>query len=65
LFHDFAAVDEDERFEIYKKIFTKVQEEAVFVVLYNKVDLMCYSDQLNVPTLPLEGQYSVSDFSWK
>ncbi|MGI5899610.1 MAG: ABC transporter substrate-binding protein [Christensenellales bacterium] len=58
------AIDEDERFEIYNTIFTKVQEEAVFIVLYNTICLYAYNDQLNVPQLPLEGDFYIYDFQW-
>jgi peptide/nickel transport system substrate-binding protein len=59
-----VAIDEDERFEIYNRIFTKVQEEAVFIVLYNTTCLYAYNDQLSVPQLPLEGDFYIFDFQW-
>ena len=59
------TIDEDARFQVYNEIFTKVQEEAVFVTLYNTEGLYAYSDQLNVPELPLEGTFKIYDFSWK
>jgi len=59
------TIDDDERKAIYHEIFTKVQEDVVFVCLYNSEILYAHSDKLNVPTLPLEGSYHVYDFSWK
>lgn len=58
------TVNEDERFKIYDEIFTIVQEECVFVSLYNTVCLYAYNSSLNVPELPLEGEYHLFDFSW-
>lgn len=59
-----AAVDEDARYDIYNKIFTKVQEDAVYVTLYNTVGLYAHSSNLKCPHFELEGRYYISDFSW-
>jgi len=59
------AVDENERFAIYNQIFTRVQEEAVFVVLYNTIGLYAHNDQLYVPEIPLDGTYHIFDCNWK
>lgn len=59
------AVDENARFAIYDEIFTRVQEEAVFVILFNTVGLYAYSNQLIVPVLALEGDYFIFDLNWK
>ncbi|MGI6642432.1 MAG: ABC transporter substrate-binding protein [Bacillota bacterium] len=59
------AVDEDERFEIYDKIFTKVQEDAVYIVLYNSIGLYAYNSNLQCHEFELEGAYHVREFSWK
>lgn len=58
------TLDEDARFEIYNAIFHQVQDEAVFVVLYNTVCLYAYNENLYVPQLPLEGNFKVFDFYW-
>lgn len=58
------AINEEARFEIYDEIFTRVQEEAVFVVLYNNTLLFAHSDELHVPKLPLEGAYRIYDMYW-
>ena len=60
-----AAIDEDERFEIYNKIFRKVQEDAVYIVLYNTLGLYGRSSDLKVPEFELEGRYFISEFSWQ
>lgn len=59
-----VAIDDDERFEIYNKIFTKVQEEAVYVVLYNKSLLYAHSSDLICPEFQLEGVLYLEEFSW-
>jgi peptide/nickel transport system substrate-binding protein len=58
------TVEDGARFEIYNQIFRQVQEEAVFVVLYNTVCLYAYNTKLFVPELPLEGRFYVFDFHW-
>ncbi|MDD4657774.1 MAG: ABC transporter substrate-binding protein [Eubacteriales bacterium] len=58
------TVDEDERFEIYNKIFTKVQEDAVYVILYNKELLYAHSAELKCHAFELEGHYDIHGFSW-
>lgn len=58
------TVDDDERLAIYDEIFTIVQDECVFVSLYNTICLYGYNSELNVPELPLEGHYYIYDFSW-
>ncbi len=59
-----SAINETERFEIYNKIFTKVQEQAVYVVLYNTVGLFAHSSDLKGMNFELEGRYYVYNFSW-
>lgn len=59
-----VTVDEAERTAIYEEIFTKIQDEAVYAVLYNPTMLFAANANLNVHTLPLEGIYFVYDFSW-
>ena len=59
-----AAVDDNERAAIYDKIFSLVQDQAVYAVLYNPVMLYAYSDKLTIHQLPLEGLYYVYYFHW-
>ena len=58
------TIDEDERAAVYDEIFTKVQEEAVYAVLYNPTMLYARNASLNIHTLPVEGVYYIYDFSW-
>lgn len=60
-----VASDPDERFEIYDRIFTKVQEDAVYVVLYNNNLLYAYSSDLQCHSFELEGDYYIHEFAWK
>jgi len=60
-----AAVDEDERFDIYDKIFTKAQEDAVYIALYNTIGLYAHSSDLKCPHFELEGRYFVREFTWQ
>ena len=60
-----ATINEKDREKIYIKIFTKVQDEAVYAVLYNPVELYAHNKDLKVPTFPLDGVYFLKDFSWK
>ncbi|MBI9048749.1 MAG: ABC transporter substrate-binding protein [Anaerolineaceae bacterium] len=59
-----AAVDENERYDIYNQIFTKVQEDAVYVIMYNTEGLYAHSDALTCHPFALEGRYYVYDFAW-
>lgn len=59
------TVDEDERVAIYEEIFTIVQDEAVYCVLFNPTMLFAYREGLNFGTLALEGYYYLQDFSWQ
>ena len=58
------TIDEDERAAVYDEIFTKVQEDAVYAVLYNPTMLYARNASLNIHTLPVEGNYFIYDFSW-
>ena len=61
-----ATIDEGERTAIYEKIFSKVQDEAVYAVLYNPELLYAHNAKLHVPAgFPLEGKFYISDFSWE
>ena len=58
------TVDEGERAELYNDIFSLIQEEAVYAVLYNPTMLFAHNSALTIPDLPLEGEYRVYDFHW-
>lgn len=59
-----VTVDEEERAAIYNDIFSLVQEEAVYAVMYNPIMLFAHNDQLSIHALPLEGDYFVYNFHW-
>ncbi|MEY8365557.1 ABC transporter substrate-binding protein [Anaerovoracaceae bacterium 41-7] len=59
-----TIIDDKDREALYVKLFTKVQEEAVYAILYNPGMLYAANANLNVHTLPLEGEYYFYDFSW-
>ena len=59
------TVDEDERTAIYEQIFTIVQDEAVYCVLFNPTMLFAYNESLDPGTIALEGYYYLQDFTWK
>lgn len=59
------TVDEEERTALYEEIFTIVQDEAVYCVLFNPTMLYAYKDGLNFGTLALEGYYYLQNFSWE
>lgn len=59
-----VTVDETERAAIYDQIFSLVQEEAVYAVLYNPIMLYAHNDQLTIHKLGLEGNYYVYYFHW-
>lgn len=59
------TVDEEERIAIYDEIFTIVQEEAVYCVLFNPTMLFACREGLNYGELALEGDYYLKDFSWQ
>ena len=52
-----SAIDEDERYDIYNEIFTKVQEDAVYIVLYNTEGLYAHNSGLKCHPFVLEGRY--------
>lgn len=59
-----TIIDEKEREAHYQKIFAKIQEDAPYAVIYNPGMLYAANANLNVHTLPLEGEYYFVDFSW-
>ncbi|MGN0658266.1 MAG: ABC transporter substrate-binding protein [Emergencia sp.] len=58
------TIDVDDREKVYEEIFTKVQEDAVYAVLYNPTMLYAKNASLKIHTLPLEGEYFLFDFAW-
>jgi len=58
------TIDEADREKVYEEIFTKIQDEAVYAVLYNPTMLYAHNADLTVHTMPLEGNYFFYDFSW-
>jgi peptide/nickel transport system substrate-binding protein len=58
-------VDAQKRFDLYNTIFTKVQNDAVYVVLYNSIGLYAHSDTLVCHPFVLEGRYRIYDFYWQ
>lgn len=60
-----AETDTQKRLAIFDKILTKAQEEAVYAVLANPMELYAYQSGLQCPEIPFEGMYSVYDFKWK
>lgn len=59
-----GTVDDAERTAIYEQIFSIVQEEAVYAILYNPTMFYAYDSNLKLHTLPLEGQFYLYDFAW-
>lgn len=59
-----ATIDDDDRTAVYEEIFTKIQDEAVYAVLYNPTMLYAHNANLKLHTLPIEGVYYFYDFSW-
>ena len=58
------TIDQDDRAAVYDEIFTKIQEDAVYAVLYNPTMLYASNINLKMHTLPIEGVYFLKDFSW-
>ncbi len=59
-----ATVDEDARAELYNTIFSYIQEQAVYAVVYNPIMLYAHNSDLTIHQLPLEGDYRVYYFHW-
>ncbi|MBO5278670.1 MAG: ABC transporter substrate-binding protein [Lachnospiraceae bacterium] len=59
-----AETDTDKRAAIFNQIFTKAQDEAVYAILGNPLNLYAYNSALKCPEIPFEGLYSIYDFSW-
>lgn len=59
-----AETDTTKRAEIFNQIFTKAQDEAVYAVLANPLELFAYNASLKCPEIAFEGMYYIYDFSW-
>ncbi len=59
-----TTVDENDRAELYNEVFSYIQEQAVYAVLYNPIMLYAHTDALSMHTLSLEGDYYIYYFSW-
>ena len=59
-----TETDTTKRTELFGQAFEKAQEEAIYAVLCNPLNLFAYNAKLNVPTIAFEGAYFVYDFSW-
>lgn len=57
-------IDQAKRFDLYNQIFTEVQDEAVYVVLYNSVGLYAHQSNLKCHPFALEGKIRIYDFEW-
>jgi len=55
--------DLEARTALFEGLFATTQEEAIYCVLCNPLDLYGYSAKLNVPEIAFEGSYFVYDFS--
>ena len=45
-----ATIDDDDRTAVYEEIFTKIQDEAVYAVLYNPTMLYAHNANLKLHT---------------
>ena len=60
-----VETDNDKRAELFDKILTKAQDEAIYAVLCNPLTLYAYNAELTCPEeFPFEGNYYVYDFNW-
>ena len=59
-----TTVDENARAALYNEVFSYIQEQAVYAVLYNPIMLYAHTDALSMHTLSLEGDYYIYYFSW-
>lgn len=60
-----AESDTDARAEIFHEIFEKAQNEAIYAVLCNPLELYAHNASLDCQGIPYEGFYSIYNFSWK
>jgi len=59
------TINKKDREALYVKIFSYVQDQAVYCVLYNPTLLYAHNNELTIPTIPNDGSYHVYDFSWE
>lgn len=59
-----AETDTEKRAAIFDQILSKAQDEAVYAILANPLELYAYRAELKCPKIPFEAMYSVYDFSW-
>ena len=59
-----SEIDPDKRLELFDRILSKAQDEAIYAVLCNPLTLYAYSADLNCPEFAFEGNYFVYDFAW-
>ena len=59
-----STIDYDERTAVYEEIFTIIQEEVPYCVLYNSTMLFCRSNSLQIPGMLIEGYYFIKDWSF-
>ncbi|MDO4633632.1 MAG: ABC transporter substrate-binding protein [Eubacteriales bacterium] len=55
---------DEKRLELYNQIFTKAQDEAVYAIIANPLELYAYDANLTVTDFVLEGDYYLHDFAW-
>lgn len=60
-----TETDNEKRAEIFDEIFTKAQEEAIYAVICNPLELYAYNTDLTCPEFTLEGFYYIYDFQWQ
>ena len=60
-----VETDVEKRAAIFDEAFTKAQDEAIYAVIGNPLELFAYKNTLNVPEIAFEGAYFVYNFSWK
>ena len=60
-----TEADTDARAEIFDRILTKAQDEAIYAVICNPLTLYAHSSSLDCKEFPYEGIYSIYNFNWK
>ena len=51
--------------ELFDRALSKAQDEAIYAVLCNPLEIFAYNSSLEVPEIAFEGNYFVYNFSWK
>ena len=57
--------DTEKRTELFNQAFSKAQDEAIYAVIGNPLELFAYNNSLDVPEIAFEGAYFIYNFSWK